>query len=75
MIALLSKIDRQKKNKAAKKINNFKRCIFNIEDNVRNVSNSNINREKLFLEFLPKKETIEAFSFYRKLNPEDFENS
>jgi hypothetical protein len=32
---LLSKFDHKRKNDAAKKVNNFKRCVFNIEDNYR----------------------------------------
>ena len=72
---LLAKFDKQKKNKAAKRVNNFKRCVFNIEDNYKSLMNQSSNKDKNFLEFLPNDETMEVFSLHRRLNPEDFENS
>ena len=49
--------------------------MFNIEDNYKSLINSNTNKDKIFLEFLPNEETFEVFSLHKKLNPEDFENS
>ena len=48
-MGLLAKIDKQKKNKAAKLVNNFKRCVFNIEDNYKSLVNSATNKDKHFL--------------------------
>lgn len=75
MKTLLAKFDKQRKNKAAKRVDNFKRCVFNFEDNYKSVVNSSSNQDRSFLEFLPNDETMEVFSLHRRLNPEDFESS
>jgi len=73
MMTLLAKFDKQRKNKAAKKVNSLKRCVFNLEDNYRCLVNATSNKDKSLLDFLPNEETLEVFSLHRRLNPDDFE--
>ena len=71
---LTYKIDKQKKNKAAKIVRNYKRCVYNMEDNFRTAVNQASNAGKGFLDILPQEETIEVVSLHKSLNPQDFES-
>ena len=66
---LKTEIDRDARFSGANKIKNYKRCIFNFEDNFRIQQNQAGNQGKSFLDVLPYKQTIEAVKLYKKINP------
>lgn len=70
---LLSKIDKEKRNRAAKKVRNYKRCVFNTEDTYRASVNIAQNQGKGFLDILDHEATIEIVNLHKNLNPMDFD--
>ena len=69
---LKQEIDREARFRGAQKIKNFKRCIFNFEENFRQEQSKPGNQGKGFLEVLPKDQTIEVVKLYKKTNKQDF---
>jgi len=69
---LKQEIDREARFRGAHKIKNFKRCIFNFEENFRQEQSKPGNQGKGFLEVLPKDQTIEVVKLYKKTNKQDF---
>ena len=67
--SLLTKIDKEKKYKAAKEVRNYKRCVFNTEDTYRASVNMAANAGKGFLDILDQDATIEIVNLHRNLNP------
>ena len=70
--SLLSKIDKEKKYRAAKAVRNYKRCVFNTEDTYRASVNMAANAGKGFLDILDPEATLEIVNLHKQLNPEDF---
>lgn len=70
---LKQEIDRNRRFKASQYIKNYKRCVFNFEDNFRQQQNTPGNNGKSFLEILPYDQTIEVVKLYKKIDPEDFD--
>lgn len=67
-------IDRDARFKGAQKIKNYKRCIFNFEENFRKEQIKPGNAGKDFLNILSNQETIEVVDLYRKINLHNFDN-
>ena len=67
--SLLSKIDKEKKYRAAKEVRNYKRCVFNTEDTYRASVNMAANAGKGFLDILDPEATLEIVNLHRNLNP------
>lgn len=72
--SLLSKIDKEKKYKAAKVVRNYKRCVYNTEDTYRASVNMAANAGKGFLDILDHEATIEIVNLHKSLNPYDFDS-
>ena len=72
--SLMSKIDKEKKYRAAKVVRNYKRCVFNTEDTYRASVNMAANAGKGFLDILDVDATIEIVNLHRNLNPQDFDS-
>jgi len=72
--SLLSKQDRDKRQRAAKTVRNYKRCVFNTEDTYRASVNMAANAGKGFLDILDGESTIEIVNLHRNLNPQDFDS-
>ena len=71
---LKQEIDREARLKGAQKIKNYKRCIFNFEENYRQQLHQPSNFGKSFLEILPHNQTIEAVKLFKKITPKDFDS-
>lgn len=69
---LKQEINRESRFSGAQKIKNFKRCIYNYEENFRTEQAKTGNQGKGFFEVLPKEQVIEVTNLYRKVNKQDF---
>ena len=65
----MSKIDKEKKYKAAKVVRNYKRCVFNTEDTYRASVNNATNAGKGFLDILDVEATVDIVNLHKNLNP------
>ena len=72
---MLSKIDKEKKYRAAKVVRNYKRCVYNTEDTYRASVNMAANAGKGFLDILDQDATLEIVNLHKNLNPQDFDNN
>ena len=69
---LKQEIDRDARFKGAQKINNFKRCIYNFEENFRQEQSKAGNQGKPFFDILPRDQIPEVIGLYRRVNQQDF---
>jgi hypothetical protein len=60
-------IDKTNRNNAAKNVSNFKRCLYNLEDTYRTLS-----QQHQVMEEMPQDDAVELIKIHKQLQPEDF---